>query len=379
MCRTGKKLLLIFLLVTFAVMLLGCGKQIYNESEGKNVSKEASFDEKVDKILSSMSQTEKIGQMMMIGIHGTDVNEDSLFMLHQYHFGGIILFDRNMKNKEQVALLNQHLQEQCEEKISLFIAVDEEGGSVARMKEVLIPPKSQLAIGETGNPENAYKSAYDISLELKKMGFNVNFAPVADLGSFKDRHFSADPDITAEFLSEAAKGYEDGGMIYCLKHFPGIGKGKTDSHDDSVVVDISRDEILKNDIIPFKKIISERDNEDFMVMISHVTFSKLDKNTPSSISSVIMKDLLRDELNYQGLIITDDMEMGAIAKHYGYRRAAVEAVKAGADIVLMCHEYQHAQEAYEGLLEALENGEISKVQIDNSVRRIIRTKYINFK
>ena len=224
MCRTGKKLLLIFLLVTFAVMLLGCGKQIYNESEGKNVSKEASVDEKVDKILSSMSQTEKIGQMMMIGIHGTDVNEDSLFMLHQYHFGGIILFDRNMKNKEQVALLNQHLQEQCEEKIPLFIAVDEEGGSVARMKEVLIPPKSQLAIGETGNPENAYKSAYDISLELKKMGFNVNFAPVADLGSFKDRHFSADPDITAEFLSEAAKGYEDGGMIYCLKHFPGIGK-----------------------------------------------------------------------------------------------------------------------------------------------------------
>ena len=101
MCRTGKKLLLIFLLVTFAVMLLGCGKQIYNESEGKNVSKEASVDEKVDKILSSMSQTEKIGQMMMIGIHGTDVNEDSLFMLHQYHFGGIILFDRNMKNKEQ--------------------------------------------------------------------------------------------------------------------------------------------------------------------------------------------------------------------------------------------------------------------------------------
>lgn len=379
MGRTGKSLVLIFLLVAFAVMLLGCGKQGNNETEGKNISKEAILDEKVDKILSSMSQTEKLGQMMMIGIHGTDVNEDSLFMLHQYHFGGIILFDRNMKNKEQVALLNQHLQEQCEEKIPLFIAVDEEGGSVARMKEVLIPPKSQLSIAETGNPDNAYQSAYDISIELKKMGFNVNFAPVADLGSFKDRHFSSDPEVAAKFLSAAAKGYEDGGIIYCLKHFPGIGKGKTDSHDDSVVVDITPEEISKDDIIPFKKIIDDKNNDNFMVMVSHVTFPQLDKNKPSSISSVIMKKMLRDDLGYRGIVITDDMEMGAIAKHYGYRRAAVEAVKAGADIVLMCHEYQHAQEAYEGLLEAVENGEISKVQVDNAVRRIIKSKYTKIK
>lgn len=370
----GKIILVLFLLST-TIIFMGCGNSS-SGNQGNPNPKELTIDEKADKILASMSKTEKIGQLVMIGIHGTDVTEDSLYQLHQFHFGGVVLFDRNMKSIEQVTKLNKNLQEQCEEKVPLFIAIDEEGGKVARMKDVLEPPKSQLDIGKTGKVENAQQSAYDISQKLKEMGFNVNFAPVADLGSFKDRHFSSDPMSAAEFVGAAAKGYEEAGMIYSLKHFPGIGKGKTDSHDDSVSVNISEEELFKSDIIPFQKVIEGNDNSRFMVMVSHVNYPKIDGDTPASISSVIMKDFLRDKLNYQGIIITDDMEMGAIAKHYGFKGAAVQAVKAGADIVLMCHEYENEQEAYLGLLEALDNGDISQKEIDDKVRRIIKAKLL---
>lgn len=343
-------------------------------------ARDEAINKQVDEIMEKMSRTEKLGQLMMIGIHGKDVNEDNLYMLRQFHFGGVILFDRNMESKEQVAVLNKHLQEQCDEKAPLFIAVDEEGGSVARMKSVLIPPPDQLKLGETGDPQNAKKSAYNISKELKAMGFNVNFAPVADLGSTNGkRHFSSDPQVTANFVSAAANGYEEVGVFYTLKHFPGIGSGATDSHDDSVVVDVPKSELLNKDIVPFKTIIDSHDPEKFCVMVSHVTYPQIDGNTPASISSVIMNDILRKELGFCGIIVTDDMEMGAIANHYGFRRAAVEAIKGGADIVLMCHEYEHEQDAYMGLLDALNSGELSQERVDESVRRILRAKIINIK
>lgn len=337
------------------------------------VSPDMSLDEKVEAIMASMSKTEKLGQMVMIGIQGTDVTEDSLFMLHQYHIGGIILFDRNMRSKAQVANLNKKLQDQCNEKVPLFIAIDEEGGIVSRMKDDLIPPPSQRSIADSNE---AYKSAYNIANELKKMGFNVNFAPVADVGN-GERNFSNDANTVAQFVRSAVDGYSHAGMVCALKHFPGIGRGKQDTHVDSVVVNEDFNTIYNSDILPFRNVISNQDLDNYMVMVSHVTYPSFAGNTPACVSPVIMKDILRKKLGYQGIIITDDLEMGAIANYYGFDRIGVEAVKAGADIVLVCHEYQHGADVYLGLLEALEAGEITQEEVDNSVRRILKYKLKN--
>lgn len=341
-------------------------------------AKELTLDEKVDAILSTMSNEEKIGQMVMMGIHGEDVTDDSLFMLHQYHIGGVILFDRNMYSKEQVANLNAHLQEQAYEKLPLLIAVDEEGGRVARMKEALPPPPAQSYIGSFGEPREAYNSAYNIANELKAMGFNVNFAPVADVGA-GDRNFSDDPSVVAAFVQEAVDGYQAAGMICSLKHFPGLGRGESDTHMDSVVVNADFETINNSDMLPFKNIVANGSLNNYMVMVSHITYPLFAGNTPASVSPVIMKDILRSQLGYQGVIITDDLEMGAIANYYGFRRVGVEAVKAGADMVLVCHEYQHEADVYLGILDALQNGEISQADIDASVRRIVKLKLQNIK
>ena len=339
-------------------------------------SPDMSLDEKVEAIMASMSQTEKLGQMVMIGIQGKDVTEDSLFMLHQYHIGGIILFDRNMESKLQVANLNKKLQEQCNEKVPLFIGVDEEGGLVSRMKESLPPPPSQRSIAASGNANEAYTSAYNIATELKNMGFNVNFAPVADVGN-GERNFSDDAATVAGFVKAAVEGYKNAGMICSLKHFPGIGRGKQDTHVDSVVVNDDFETIYNSDILPFKSVISNDDLDNYMVMVSHVTYPAFAGDKPACMSETIMKDILRKDLGYQGIIITDDLEMGAVANYYGFDRIGVEAVKAGADIVLVCHEYQHGADVYLGLLEALEAGEITQEEVDNSVRRILKYKLKN--
>lgn len=348
------------------------------QSKDSVVSKELTLDEKVDAILSTMSNEEKIGQMVMMGIHGEDVTDDSLFMLHQYHIGGVILFDRNMSSKEQVASLNAHLQEQAYEKLPLLIAVDEEGGRVARMKEALPPPPAQGHIGSLGEPREAYNSAYNIANELKAIGVNVNFAPVADVGA-SDRNFSDDPSVVAAFVQEAVNGYQDAGMICSLKHFPGLGRGESDTHMDSVVVNAGFETINNIDMLPFKNVIANGGLNNYMVMVSHITYPLFADSTPASVSPVIMKDILRSQLGYQGVIITDDLEMGAIANYYGFRRVGVEAVKAGADMVLVCHEYQHEADVYLGILEALQSGEILQADIDASVRRIVKMKLQNIK
>ena len=347
-------------------------------SEKIIVSSDMSLDEKVEAIMASMSKTEKLGQMVMIGIQGTDVTEDSLFMLHQYHIGGIILFDRNMRSKAQVANLNKKLQDQCNEKVPLFIAIDEEGGIVSRMKDDLIPPPSQRSIANSGNSSEAYKSAYNIAIELKNMGFNVNFAPVADVGN-GERNFSNDAATVTEFVKAAVEGYKHAGMICSLKHFPGIGRGEQDTHIDSVVVHDDFETIYNSDLLPFKSVIGNGELDNYMVMVSHVTYPAFAGDKPASMSSTIMKDILRKELGYQGIIITDDLEMGAVSNYYGFRRVGVEAVKAGADIVLVCHEYQHEADVYLGLLEALEAGEITQEEVDDSVRRILKYKLQNIK
>lgn len=379
-----QKIIGIVIIIVIILAILGINnRNIFNGDEQVIQDKQQikqenlTIDEKVDKTVESMSQTEKLGQMVMIGIQGTKVDDDSLYMLHQFHMGGVILFDRNMDSPEQVKQLTSDLQAQSNEKVPLFIGIDEEGGDVVRMAEKLTPPPSQKEIGATGDIEQAKTWAIKTAKSLKDMGINVNFAPVADVGSNDKRSYSTDTNTVIDFVRAATKGYQQENIIYSLKHFPGIGKGKVDSHVDSSNIDVVKEVLMTEDIIPFKTIIDENDPNDYFILVSHLKYPALDEEYPASLSSKIMTDLLRNEFGYKGIIITDDMEMGAVANHNDFRSIGVNAVKAGADIVLVCHEYEHQQEVYLGLLDAVNSGEISQERIDESVKRIIKVKLLH--
>lgn len=379
-----QKIIGIVIIIIIVLAILGINnRSIFNDDEQVIQDKQQikqenlTIDEKVDQIVASMSQTEKLGQMVMIGIQGTKVDDDSLYMLNQYHMGGVILFDRNMESPEQVKQLTSDLQAQSNEKVPLFIGIDEEGGDVVRMAEKLTPPPSQKEIGATGDIEQAKTWAIKTAKSLKDMGINVNFAPVADVGSNDKRSYSTDTNTVIDFVRAATKGYQQENIIYSLKHFPGIGKGRVDSHVDSSSIDVIKGILMAEDIIPFKTIIDENEPNDYFILVSHLKYLALDEEYPASLSSKIMTDLLRNELGYKGIIITDDMEMGAVANHNDFRSIGVKAVKAGVDIVLVCHEYQHQQEVYLGLLDAVNSGEISQERIDESVKRIIKVKLLH--
>lgn len=378
--------------IVFSIIIIGIvftgillsNKYLFNINEEtstevfySDAKQNLTIDEKVDKIVASMSLSEKIGQMVMIGVHGTDITDDSAYMLNQYHIGGIILFDRNMRSIEQVKTFTNNLQKNANQKIPLFIGIDEEGGNVVRMKNALTPPPSQYEIGITNDTEQAKKWAIKTSQSLKEMGININFAPVADVNSNDTRSYSGDHNVVTAFVKAAATGYEHENMIYSLKHFPGVGKGKVDSHFESSMIDASKDILLSDDIIPFKTIIKENNPENYFILISHLTYTDLDNEKPASLSKKIITDLLRKELGFSGIIITDDMEMGAIANHNDFRTVGVKAVKAGVDIVMVCHEYEHETDVYLGLLDAVNNGEISLDRIDESVKRIVRAKLLH--
>ncbi len=379
----------IIVLVSFMSMLLiGCSKRTEEMTGDPSHNSLAtlsglSIEEKAEKIISQMSLADKIGQMLIVGIHGDRLNDDSAYLLSEFQIGGVVLFDRNMDNKEQVTRLTRQLQERAEKSgmnLPLFIALDEEGGVVSRMTDELTAPPSQLSIGQNGVPDDAKDWAIKIAKELKAIGINVNFAPVADVGSSDSRSYSDNPEVVAAFLQGAVSGYESEKFIYCLKHFPGLGRGEIDTHLDSSVVGASREE-LEKDLLPFRKIIERGRPDNYFIMVSHLTYSALDEENPASISPVIISGILRDELGYNGVVITDDMEMGAVSKYNGFGDLGVKAVQAGADIVLICHEYEHEIEIYNALLRAVESGIISEERINSSVLRIVKTKlqYLPYK
>lgn len=361
-----------FAILFFSLFLLsGCGGGAPQSGSG-DASHSMTPEERADAILSRMTLSEKIGQMVMIGVHGTELDADSRFMLSEYAVGGVILFDRNLETAEGVRRFTKELQEARHGEPPLFIAIDEEGGPVARMKDILPPPPAQAKIGESGDPAAARTWAKETAQSLRGFGFNLNFAPVADVGD-GSRCYSADAETVADFVREAAAGYAEEKMLCTLKHFPGLGKGEADTHLDTVVVNADRETLETEDLVPFRGMISKGDPAQFFVMVSHITYTALDENLPASLSPAVMTNLLRDELGWQGVIVTDDLEMGA-ADIFPFKELGVRAIEGGADLVLVCHEYAHQQDVYNGLLLAVQNGKIPESRIDESVRRILRAK-----
>ena len=359
----------------------GCGLHNPFTSKAEPVTYESvaqselSPEQKVDKLVANMSDADKVGQLMMIGIHGKSLNDDAKFMLNEYRVGGIILFDRNMESKDQVKTLITDINKAGKSAglTPLFIGIDQEGGAVARMDDKLIkvPPAEEVGKAPV---EQAASLAKEVGTELKDLGFNIDFAPVADLGLTYGRSYSTNPDEVVRYAGAVGKAYDEAGLWYSYKHFPGIGKTDVDLHSDTSVVPVSKETLLSEDTKVFVDLIKQSKPNTYTIMVSHAMYPQIDPDHPSSLSKTIITDWLRKDMGYNGVVVTDDMDMGALAKHYTFGDMAVQSILAGSDILLVCHEYEHMQEAYNGLMKAVKDGRISKERLDESVKRILLMK-----
>ena len=294
----------------------------------------------------------------------------------QYPVGGILLYAHNIDTPEQVTRFIGELRRLQGDPL---ICIDEEGGRVARIANnpnFKVPKfESTASIGATGNPKAAYKAAYAIGSYLKQYGFEVNFAPVADVNTNPEniiigtRAFSDKPEVAAPMVAEYVKGMADAGVVSCLKHFPGHGDTYADTHLGYAVSHKSWEEMLDCEMVTFRAGI---DAGVPMVMTAHISAPKVTgSEIPSTLSPVILQDKLRKELGFKGVIITDGMEMGAITREYTSEQAAILAIQAGADILLGTREYP---KVFDAVLKAVQDGTIPESRIDQSVRRILKLK-----
>lgn len=340
-------------------------------------------------VLGKMSLREKVGQLFIVRPEAlaensnaetapaTDRVDDAVISrIEEYPVGGIALFSRNITSAEQLPMFISDLQSSS--KYPLFIAVDEEGERVARVANSdffnVASYKSMEDIGKSGDASKAEEVGRQIGSYLKELGFNLDFAPVADTNTnpqnivIGDRSYGSDPALVARMVSAQLDGMHDSGIMGTLKHFPGHGDTKDDTHSGYVSIEKTWDELKECELVPFITALPKAD----MVMVSHITAVNVTSDKlPTSMSETMITGKLRNELGYDGVIITDAMAMGAVADNYTSAEAAVTAVKAGVDIVLMP---QNLDEAFNGVMNAVTDGEISMERLDESVLRILKMK-----
>lgn len=295
--------------------------------------------------------------------------------LAKYAVGGIVYFSKNIQSEEQLKEMIDNTK--LYSKYPLFIAVDEEGGSVSRVANGGIGTKVDAAqtIGETGDSNNAYQAGSTIGSYLSGIGFNLDFAPVADINNVDgsalgNRAYGTDAAAVAPFVTSMMQGIQEQKVTACLKHFPGIGSSVQDTHDGMATTDRTAEEFRANEFTVFQAGI---DAGADMIMVGHLSAPALTgDNTPCSLSSAVVTDILRNEMNYDGVIISDALNMSAITEYYESDQAAIHALRAGCDMLLMPENFE---KAYNGVIQAVQDGTISEERINDSLRRIYRIKY----
>lgn len=304
----------------------------------------------------------------------TQAGDGTQEALNQYAVGGMIYFSKNILDKEQITKMLASTTSKSS--YPIFLAVDEEGGDVSRVansKVEVTKVDNMAAIGAEGDASKAAEAGTTIGSYLKEIGFNVDFAPVADVAgdgsALGNRSFGSDPQVVGEMVASAVGGIEGTGVSACLKHFPGLGSTTEDTHDGRVEITKSIEEMRASDFVPFSAGIEA--GADF-VMVSHATAPALDEdNVPSSLSKKVITDVLRGELGFEGVVITDALDMTAITEYYTTEEAAVMALEAGADMLLMPDDFE---KAYNAVLAAVQDGTISEERINESLDRIYRVK-----
>ena len=331
----------------------------------------------IDKVIKQMSIDEKIGQMIFAGISGTTLTKETESLIGKYKVGGIILFANNLENPEQsIELLNQIKTENRQNELPILLGVDQEGGRVERLPSLAKLPSSR-EIAARNNEELSYEIGVLLAEQLHAFGFNVNFAPVLDINSnpnnpvIGDRSFGDNPEIVNKLGIQTMEGMQSKNIITAVKHFPGHGDTDVDSHLELPKVEKSLKKLEELELIPFKHAIEVGTD---IVMTAHILLPEIDSELPASMSEKVIAGILREQLGFDGVVITDDMTMQAITDHYDIGEAAVDSIKAGTDIILMAHDYEGLVSVFDMLKEAVIGGEISEDRIDESLRRIIRLK-----
>ncbi|HEX5891028.1 MAG TPA: glycoside hydrolase family 3 N-terminal domain-containing protein [Pyrinomonadaceae bacterium] len=339
----------------------------------------------------SLSLEQQIGQFLFIGLPGTELDQATRDLVSEVQPGGVIIFGRNVAGPEQLRSLLDGVRELVA--APLLVGIDQEGGLVDRLRRIFTPMPSARTIRQHGDLAAARALGRITGEALRMLGFNINFAPVMSImtddrdllsNGLYSRSFGRSPGEVLGYTTVYMRGLQGTGLLGCLKHFPGIGAGEVDSHEEMPVVQLSHDDLIAQDLAPYIELFQRRDDRVRCVMVSHGGFPNIDIREettggllePASLNYNIVTKLLRQELGYKHLVITDDLEMGAITRHYEIGNAAVRATLAGEDMLLICASPERIRRGHEALLEAAKDGRLSEERIQQSLHRIARTKAI---
>jgi len=341
--------------------------------------------------LFSLPLEQQIGQFLFIGLPGPELDADTRALIDEVKPGGVIIFGRNVAGPEQLRSLLDGVRELLP--TPPLVGIDQEGGLVDRLRRIFTPMPSARTIRQHGDLAAARALGRVTGEVLRMLGFNINFAPVMSImtddrdllsNGLYSRSFGRSPGEVLGYTTVYMRGLQGTGLLGCLKHFPGIGAGEVDSHEEMPVVQLSHDDLIAQDLAPYIELFQRRDDRVRCVMVSHGGFPNIDIKEavtggllePASLNYNIVTKLLREELGYKHLVVTDDLEMGAISRHCEIEDAAVRASLAGEDMLLICASPDKIRRGYQGLLDAAKRGTLSNERIDQSLERIAKTKTI---
>ena len=339
--------------------------------------------------LNALTLEQQVGQLFCVGLPGTELDKTTRKLITDLQPGGVIIFGRNVASPEQLRELTDEIR--ALSKIPPMIGVDQEGGLVDRLRRIFTPMPSARTIRQHGDLAGARAMGRITGEVLGMLGFNMNFAPVMSImtddrdllsNGLYSRSFGRSPGEVLGYAMVYLRALQGTGMLGCLKHFPGIGSGEVDSHEEMPIVRLSHDDLIAQDLAPYIELFQRSDDRVHCVMVSHGGFPNIDihqgiaggRLEPASINRGIVTTLLRDELGYKHLVVTDDLEMGAISKHYEIEETVRRAFHAGQDMLLICSKSDLIRRGYDSLLAAARSGEILSDRIAASLSRIAELK-----
>ncbi len=359
-----------------AVLVIGCaGASGEKNSDAPRDRTSETAKKAKGSSVEDMSVRDMVGQMFVVSMGGTKPDYYIEKMIRERNIGGVLLFGNNMESEEQSKKLTDSLQQlsmKTEPKIPLLIGVDQEGGEVSHAPWVAAEPAA-ATIGQRGNPKEARFVADKMGTELLRAGVNTDFAPDVDTGfgaAIGTRSFGEDPKLVGEMGAAAVSGFKEAGVVSSAKHFPNHGPAATDSHISLPVINHDVATVKSYDLPPFKAAV---DAGVPMVMVGHLVYPAIDPDRPASLSPKAI-GMLRDDLGFKGVVITDDLSMKGANGGGPPAKAAVEAVKAGADMLIISSLPQEQADAYDAVVAAVESGKIPKKDIQNSVERVLKVK-----
>ena len=341
--------------------------------------------------LHSLPIEQQVGQFFYIGLPGTELDAETRALIEEVQPGGIIIFGRNVASAQQLRELLDGVRELLP--TNPLFGIDQEGGLVDRLRKIFTPMPSARTIREHGDLAAARALGRITGDALRILGFNMTFAPVMSImtderdllsNGLYSRSFGRSPGEVLGYTTVYLRGLQETGIVGCLKHFPGIGAGEVDSHEQMPLVSLSHDDLVAQDLAPYIELFQRKDDRVRCVMVSHGGFPNIDITKgvtggllePASLSRNIVTNLLRHELGYQHLVVTDDLEMGAIAKYCEIEAAVVRAFLAGEDMMLICAHPEIIRRGYQSMLSAARAGELPKELVRASLKRIAATKSI---